>query len=125
LAPCTARLPSGPFRKIRVIHPILHAVGAEDIGLGDGLNRWPAVHRLDAARLYRLALEKGLAGARYHGVADAGVPFREIVEVIGRRLNVQVVSKSAGEAADHFGWIANFVSVDCPASNDATQQHLE
>ena len=92
--------------------------------VGDGLNRWPAVHRLDAARLYRLALEKGSAGARYHGVADQGVPFREIAEVIGRRLNVPVMSKSAGEAADHFGWIANFVSVDCPASSDETQQQL-
>lgn len=92
--------------------------------VGDGLNRWPAVHRLDAAHLFRLALEKGSAGARYHGVADQGVPFREIAEVIGRRLNVPVISKSAGEAADHFGWIANFVSVDGPASSDETQQQL-
>ena len=92
--------------------------------VGDGLNRWPAVHRLDAAHLYRLALEKGSAGARYHGVADQGVPFREIAEVIGRRLNVPVVSKSPEEAADHFGWISHFVSIDCPASSDETQQQL-
>jgi nucleoside-diphosphate-sugar epimerase len=92
--------------------------------VGDGLNRWPAVHRLDAAHLYRLALEKGSAGARYHGVADRGVPFRDIAEVIGRRLNVPVISKSAEQAADHFGWIARFVQVDCPASSDETQQHL-
>jgi nucleoside-diphosphate-sugar epimerase len=92
--------------------------------VADGLNRWPAVHRLDAAHLYRLALEKGSAGARYHGVADRGVPFREIAEVIGLRLNVPVISKSPEEAPDHFGWIANFVRVDCPASSDETQQQL-
>jgi len=92
--------------------------------VGDGLNRWPAVHRLDAAPLYRLALEKGSAGASYHGVADEGVPFREIAEVIGRRLNVPVVSKSLEEAANHFGWLAHFVGIDCPASSAQTQQQL-
>jgi nucleoside-diphosphate-sugar epimerase len=92
--------------------------------VGDGLNRWPAVHRLDAARLYRLALEKGTAGARYHGVADEGVPFRQIAEVIGRRLNVSVISKSPEEAEEHFSWISHFVSIDCPASSDETQQQL-
>ena len=92
--------------------------------VGDGNNRWPAVHRLDAAPLYRLALEKGPSGARYHGVADQGVPFRDIAQVIGRRLNVPVVSKSAAEAADHFGWISHFVSIDCPASSAQTQEQL-
>jgi len=92
--------------------------------IGDGANRWPAVHRLDAAQLYRLAVEKGIAGARYHGIADQGVPFREIAEAIGRRLNVPAVSKSAEEAAEHFGWIANFAGIDCPASSDETQQQL-
>jgi nucleoside-diphosphate-sugar epimerase len=92
--------------------------------VGDGLNRWPAVHRLDAAVLYRLALEKGSTGARYHGVADEGVPFREVAEVIGRQLNVPVVAKSKDEAADHFGWMALFVGIDCPASSVQTQQQL-
>ncbi len=92
--------------------------------VGDGLNRWPAVHRLDAARLYRLALEQGVPGARYHGAADEGVPLHEIAEIIGKRLNLPVVSKSPEEAAAHFGWIAYFVGVDAPASSALTQARL-
>jgi nucleoside-diphosphate-sugar epimerase len=92
--------------------------------IGDGLNRWPAVHRFDAAHLYRLVLEKGTAAGRYHGVADEGVPTREIAKVIGRHLNVPVVSKSREEAADHFGWIALFFGMDCPASSAQTQERL-
>jgi nucleoside-diphosphate-sugar epimerase len=92
--------------------------------VGDGSNRWSAVHRLDAARLYRLALEKGSAGARYHGVADEGVPFREIAAVIGRRLSLPVVSKTPEDAADHFGWFAHFAAIDCPASSAQTQERL-
>jgi nucleoside-diphosphate-sugar epimerase len=92
--------------------------------VGDGSNRWAAVHRLDAAHLYRLILEKGGAGARYHGVAEDGVPFREIAGVIGRRLNVQVVSKTPEEAADHFGWFALFAAADVPASSRRTRQLL-
>jgi nucleoside-diphosphate-sugar epimerase len=92
--------------------------------IGDGLNRWPAVHRLDAAHLYRLVLEKGTAGASYHGVADEGVPTREIAAAIGRGLNVPVVSKSREEAADHFGWLAHFFGVDAPASSALTQERL-
>ena len=92
--------------------------------IGDGLNRWPAVHRLDAAHLYRLAIEKSSVRARYHGVADEGIPTRDIAEVIGRHLNVPVVSKSREEAADHFGWIAHFFGIDAPASSTQTQQQL-
>jgi nucleoside-diphosphate-sugar epimerase len=92
--------------------------------IGDGLNRWPAVHRLDAARVYRLALEKGSAGARYHGVADEGVPVRDIAQVIGRHLNVPVVGKPLGEAAGHFGWLGHFLAIDGPASSALTQEQL-
>ena len=107
--------------------PLLAGI-ARDKGVsacvGDGLNRWPAVHRLDAARLYRLVLEKGSGAPRYHAVADKGVPFREIAQVIGRRLNVPVVSKSGEEAAGHFGWFAHFAGLDCPASSERTQERL-
>jgi nucleoside-diphosphate-sugar epimerase len=92
--------------------------------VGDGLNRWPAVHRLDATQLYRLVLEKGDAGARYHGIAEQGVPFKDIAAVIGRRLNVPVVSKSPEEAAGHFGWLAHFAAADCPSSSAKTQEQL-
>jgi nucleoside-diphosphate-sugar epimerase len=92
--------------------------------VGDGLNRWPAVHRLDAARLYRLALEKGSAGARYNAVAEEGVPLRDIAEVIGRGLKLPVVGKSPEEAGAHFGWLAAFVGADVPASSKLTQERL-
>jgi nucleoside-diphosphate-sugar epimerase len=93
--------------------------------IGDGGNRWPAVHRLDAAHLYRLALENGSAAATYHGVADEGIPTREIAEVIGQQLNIPVVSKSREEAADHFGWIGHFFGINGPASSAQTQERLE
>ena len=91
---------------------------------GQGLNRWPAVHRLDAARLFRLVLEKSPMAPRYHAVADEGVPFREIAQMIGRRLNIPIVSKSPQEASDHFGWFAHFAALDCPASSAQTQEQL-
>jgi nucleoside-diphosphate-sugar epimerase len=96
--------------------------------IGDGRNRWPAVHRLDAAHLYRLALEKavekGSAGARYNAVAEEGVALREIAEAIGQGLKLPVVSKSPEEAGEHFGWLAHFVAGDIPASSALTQKRL-
>jgi nucleoside-diphosphate-sugar epimerase len=92
--------------------------------VGDGLNRWPAAHRLDTARLYRLVLEKGSSGTRYHAVAEEGVPLRQIAESIGRGLKVPIVSKSPEEAAQHFGFLGFFVGIDCPASSAQTQEWL-
>lgn len=93
--------------------------------VGDGQNRWPAVHRLDAARLFRLALERGVAGGRYHGAADEGIPMRDIAAVIGRHLAVPVIAKTPEEAADHFGWMALFAGLDMPATSARTQQELD
>ena len=92
--------------------------------VGDGSNRWPAVHVLDAARLYRLAWEQMEAGARYHAVAEEGVPMRDIAEVIGRRLKLPVVSISPEEAPGHFGWLTAFASQDLPASSALTKKRL-
>jgi nucleoside-diphosphate-sugar epimerase len=92
--------------------------------IGEGQNRWAAVHVLDAARLYRLALETDATGARYHAVAEEGVPLREIAEAIGRGLNVPVVSKSGEEIAAHFGWLAGFAGLDLTGSSAQTQEQL-
>ncbi len=92
--------------------------------IGDGLNRWPAVHLLDAAPLYRLAIEKGTAKARYHAVAEEGVSAREIAEAIGRGLKVPVAAISTEEAAGHFGWLGFFAGMDMPASSALTQERL-
>jgi nucleoside-diphosphate-sugar epimerase len=92
--------------------------------VGDGLNRWPAAHVSDVARLYRLALEKREAGSIYHAVAEEGIPMREIADVIGRGLKVPVVSLSAEEVPAHFGWLAAFVGRDLLASGARTQERL-
>jgi nucleoside-diphosphate-sugar epimerase len=92
--------------------------------IGDGLNRWPAAHVLDVARLYRLALERHGTGSRYNAVAEEGISMREIAEVIGRGLKLPVISLSPEEAPAHFGWLAMFAGFDMPASSAQTQQQL-
>ncbi|CCH51469.1 putative protein C2A9,02 [Fibrisoma limi BUZ 3] len=91
---------------------------------GDGSNRWPAVHRLDAAHLFRLVLEKGTAGSRYNSIGDEGIPVREIAELIGRHLNLPVVSISPEEAVSHFDWMSRFIQFDSPASSEKTREQL-
>ena len=88
--------------------------------IGDGLNRWAAVHRLDAARLYRLALEAGAPDRAYHGVTEEGVAFRDIAEVIGRRLGIPIEQREP----EHFGWFASFAGEDMPASSERTRGAL-
>lgn len=92
--------------------------------VGDGANRWPGVHRLDAAHLYRLALDGAPAGTRLHATDEEGVPFREIAGVIGRHLGLPVVSVSPEEAPAHFGWFAHFAAVDNPTSSALTRKEL-
>ena len=92
--------------------------------VGDGSNRWPAVHRLDAAHLFRLALETAPAGSVLHGVADEGVPVRTIAEVIGRHLDLPVVAIAPEDAGEHFGWLWRFLAADVPASSALTRELL-
>ncbi|MGO9191943.1 MAG: SDR family oxidoreductase [Streptosporangiaceae bacterium] len=92
--------------------------------IGDGSNRWPAVHRLDAAHLFRLALEKAPAGSALHAIADEGVPIRAIAEVIGRHLDLPVVAISPADAGEHFSWLAGFLAADSPASSALTRELL-
>lgn len=92
--------------------------------IGEGANRWPAVHRLDAAHLFRLALEKATPGSRLHGVAEEGIPVRDIAETIAQGLGIPLRSISADEAAAHFGWLAAFAAIDLPISSTLTQTSL-
>jgi nucleoside-diphosphate-sugar epimerase len=106
--------------------PILIGIAREKgaSAYADNGNRWPAVHRLDAAKLYRLVLEKDDAGACYHAVAEEDVPFRDIAGVIGRRLNVPAVAMSPEQANNHFGWFAHFATNDSPTSSKRTRELL-
>jgi nucleoside-diphosphate-sugar epimerase len=92
--------------------------------IGDGSNRWPATHRLDAGHLFRLALEAAPAGTALHAVAEEGVPIREVAEVIGRHLGLPVVPVADEDAAEHFGWLAGFLGTDSPASSASTRELL-
>ena len=92
--------------------------------IGDGSNRWPSVHRLDSAHLFRLAVEQAPAGSTLHAVADEGVPIRDIAEVIGRQLNLPLASVAPEDAAEHFTWLAGFIGFDDPASSALTRELL-
>ncbi len=92
--------------------------------VGDGANRWPAVHRLDAARLFRLAIEHAPAGATLHAAAEQGVAIREVAEAIGRHLKLPVVAIAPEQAAEHFGWLGGFIGADSPASSMLTRELL-
>jgi len=92
--------------------------------IGDGQNRWPAAHRIDAARVYRLALEQGASALRYHAIAEEGIPFKTIAAVIGKRLGVPAMSIAPDKAESHFGWFARFASVDVPSSSAKTRAAL-
>jgi nucleoside-diphosphate-sugar epimerase len=123
----TVRLPQVHDRMKQGLVSFLIAIAREkgvSAFVGDGGNRWPAVHLLDAAHLYRLVLEKGTPGGRYHAIGEEGVSMREIAETIGRGLNVPVVAKSPGEAAQHFGFLGFLAGIDCPASSALTQERL-
>jgi nucleoside-diphosphate-sugar epimerase len=92
--------------------------------VGDGSNTWPAVHVLDAAKLFRLALENGPAGSVFHGAAEEGVPLRNVAEAIGRQLDLPVVSIAREDANEHFGWLGTFLGIDARASSALTRERL-
>ncbi len=121
LAPCVHDVNRHGFASVLI--DIARAKGVSAF-VGDGSNRWPAVHRLDAARLFRLAMEAAPAGSKLHGVGEDGVTFRDIAHAIGRRLNLPVVSISREEADAHFGWFSFAVSANNPTSSKLTQEIL-
>jgi nucleoside-diphosphate-sugar epimerase len=128
IRPSVVRLPpsvhgDGDHGFVPMLIGIARTKGAS-VYVGDGLNHWPSVHRLDAAQVYRLALEKGIAGAKYHAIAEEGIPFRDIATVIGNKLNLSVESKAPEAAAEHFGWFTHFASIDCMASSEKTREQL-
>ena len=90
--------------------------------VGDGSNRWPAIHRDDAAQLFRLALDEAPAGTTVHAIGDEGVPIRDIAEVIGRHLGVPTASIGPEDAAAHFTWLGGFIGLDSPASGVRTNE---
>ena len=92
--------------------------------VGEGLNQWNAVHRLDAAHLYRLALENAVPRTRFHGSAEEAITVKTIAEAIGKQLNIPVVSVAPEAAAEHFGWFSHMAAIDCPASSRRTQEQL-
>lgn len=92
--------------------------------VGDGMNCWPAIHRLDAARLFRLAVESAPAGSRLHGAGEESIPFRDVAEAIGRHLSLPIISVTRENAEKHFGWLTPFVMIDNPTSNVLTQKWL-
>jgi len=113
-------------RKQGLISPLIEFARDKGVSayVGEGANRWSAAHVGDVARLYRLALERHEAGARWHAVAEEGVPMREVAEIIGEGLGVPVRSLPPEEAAGHFGWLAMFAGLDLPASSAMTRQRL-
>ena len=121
LPPCTHDGIDGGFAPL-----IIAAARAKGVSayIGDGRNRWPAVHRQDAANLYRLALENGTVGARYHAVGDEGIALRDLAETIGKRLSLPVASITQDEAGAHFGFLGMFAGLDAPASAAQTRKEL-